>query len=284
MYHTEDIICRNIVTPDGEQEFQVRFFRDEGAGIATTPTGKSYFLLDSAEYWYDLIQEAYPPIMRCACKNDLFHLIFNYTPRVGTEDFNAITIACKCTACMKVKKLPAIEIDYAPSSHLLDSPLTYCKQPKIKYKTYSLKGYWTKEELLGIARFFLDKGLFIYCWYWDQQTGKRCVKEVSAEELCSFLTFKVTYLAVYFSEEPLPDVFETAPSDKNGIIIPHDLWRKRGIFMLHAPISVISHGMFHEMNFCSEYLDKAGNIVPKSASFCTLAQEFRKYSRKLLKK
>ena len=35
---------------------------------------------------------------------------------------------------------------------------------------------------------------------------------------------------------------------------------------------------------CSEYLDKEGNIVPKSASFCALTKDFQKFSKKLLKK
>ena len=60
MYQNEEIISKSIVTPDGENEFQVRYMRNEEVGILCTPTGKSYFLLDSKDYWYDLIQESYP--------------------------------------------------------------------------------------------------------------------------------------------------------------------------------------------------------------------------------
>ena len=165
MYQNEAIISKLIVTQDGEKDFQIRFIRDENVGIICTPTDKSYFLLDSADYWYDLIQEKYPPIMKCSCKNDRFNLTFEYTPREGTEDFQEINITCSCTVCQKVKRLPTIEIDYSPSSQLLDHPITFCKQPKIKYKTYSLMGYWSDDELLDIASYFLNKNLFVYCWY-----------------------------------------------------------------------------------------------------------------------
>ena len=101
MYRTEDVIFKPIITADGEMEFQVRYIRDEHVGIVTTETGKSFFLLDSADYWYDLIQKKYPPLMKCSCKNDRFSLVIDYTPRVGTDDFKRINITCICARCQK---------------------------------------------------------------------------------------------------------------------------------------------------------------------------------------
>ena len=99
MYQNEEIISKVIETSDGEKDFQVRYIQDENVGIICTPTDKFYFLLDSADYWYDLIQEKYPPVMKCSCKNDRFNLVFDYIPREGTEDFREINITCSCTAC-----------------------------------------------------------------------------------------------------------------------------------------------------------------------------------------
>ena len=284
MYHNEDIISKKIITPDGESDFQVRYIRDENVGIICTPADKSYFLLDSADYWYDLIQEKYPPLMKCSCKNDRFNLTFEYTPRIGTDDFREIRMNCMCTVCRKTKKLPPVEIDYAPSIQLFDHPVTFCKHPKIKYKTYSLTGYWTNEDLLAMADYLLEKGLLTYCWYWDSPNAKRCFKELSKEELHAFLTGnEERYLAIYFAEETLDNIPMQIADDGKGIVIRQDIWRKNGIFMLHGPFMVVSHGMFYQMEFCSEYLDKDGNIVPKSASFCALVKDFRKFSGKLLK-
>lgn len=285
MYQNEDVISKIIVTPDGEEDFQVRYIRDESVGIICTPTDKSFFLLDSADYWYDLIQEKYPPIMKCSCKNDRFNLTFDYTPRVDTDGFREININCLCTVCQKSKRLPPIEIDYSPSFQLFDHPITFCKQPKIKFKTYSLTGYWSDDELVGMAEYLLKKNLFVYCWYWDSQNVKRCFKELSEAELHSFLTGDAEqYLAIYFSEETLVDITMQATFDEKGILIQQDIWRKKRIFLLHGPFMVVSHGKFYQMEFCSEYLDKDGNIMPKSASFCALTQDFQKYSKKLLKK
>ena len=285
MNQNEDVISKAIETPDGEKDFQVRFIREEKVGIICTPTDKSYFLLDSADYWYDLIQEKYPPIMKCSCKNDRFNLTFDYTPRVGTDDFREISIKCSCTVCQKSKRLPPIEIDYSPSAQLFDHPITFCKQPKIKYKTYSLAGYWSDDKLVGIAEYLLEKGLFVYCWYWDSKNAKRCFKELSETEVHSFLTGNgERYLAIYFSEETFDNVPLQNASDGKGVVIQQDIWRKNGILMLHGPFMVVSRGMFYQMEFCSEYLNKDGNIVPKSATFCALTKDFQKFSKTLLEK
>ena len=92
------------------------------------------------------------------------------------------------------------------------------------------------------------------------------------------------YLAIYFSTETFDNGSMRNGTDGKGIVIQRDIWRKKGIFMLHGPFIVFFHGMFYQMEYCSEYLDKDGNIVPKSASFCTLIKDFQKFSRKLLNK
>ena len=72
-------------------------------------------------------------------------------------------------------------------NQLFEHPITFCKQPKIKFKTYSLTGYWSEDELIGMAEYLLEKGLFVYCWYLESQNAKRCFKELSETELWSFL-------------------------------------------------------------------------------------------------
>ena len=283
MYQDENTISKAIVTPDGETDFQIRYIREENVGIVCTPTNRSYFLLDSADYWYDLIQEKYPPVMKCSCKNDRFNLMLHYTPRVGTEDFKEIRIDCSCTACGKSKRIPTVKIDYSPSAQLLTHPITPCKQPKIKYKTYSLAGYWSNDQLLGMAEYFLKKDLLVYCWYWDSQNTERHFREVSAAELRAFLAGeRENYLAIYFSEKSLDSMPMHSGADGKGVVIQQDLWRKNAVVVLHGPFMVMSYGMLHHMDFCSEYLDKDGNVLLKSPSFCAMIQDFRKYSKELL--
>ena len=49
-------IIKDIVTEKGENQFQIRILKDEGVGILTTQNNENYFILDSMDYWYDLIQ------------------------------------------------------------------------------------------------------------------------------------------------------------------------------------------------------------------------------------
>ena len=47
-------ISKEIISSTGEDEFQIRYIRDENVGILTSRSDKSYFILDSKDYWYDL--------------------------------------------------------------------------------------------------------------------------------------------------------------------------------------------------------------------------------------
>ena len=277
MYQSEDAISKAMITPDGEQEFQIRYIRDEGVGVVTTRTDKSYFILDSGDFWYDLIQEQYPPVVKCSCKNSWFEMTFHYTPRTGTEDIRSVGITCRCTACGKQKKLPAMEIDYGPSAHLLEQPLQFCKQPKIKYKTYSVWGYWSREELRAIVQYLAKNSMVTYCKYYDPLELRYRVQELSAEELDTLLFVKRrAYRTIWFSEKRLDEILTQDPS--------RDIWRREPLFVLGSPYTVWSYGLYYEVKFCSEYLDPDGNIVSKTPSFCNKAVEFRKYSKALLKR
>ena len=144
-------------------------------------------------------------------------------------------------------------------------------------------GYWSDDELVVMAEYLLENGLFVYCWYWDSQNAKRCFKELSETELRSYLTGNSErYLAIYFSTDAFNSIPAENDFDGKGVVIQQDIWRKNGIFMLHGTFMVVFHGMFYQMKFCSEYLDKDGNIVPKPASFCSLIKDFQKFSKKLL--
>ena len=153
MFDSEEKLTKEIISPNREDKFQIRYFPDENAGILTSRAEKSYFILDSQEYWYDLIQEQYPSKQKCTCKNDFFKVVFAYTPRKGTDDFQTIELISQCTECKKVKTFGQIDINYSPSQQLFEQPITFCEQPKLKYKTYSISGYWAKEALLELTEF-----------------------------------------------------------------------------------------------------------------------------------
>lgn len=282
MFKTEEKIRKYIVTPEGEDEFELRYISDENVGLLTTRLRKSYLILDSIDYWYDCIQNGYPPKKKCGCKNDFFKLYFDYVPRIGTEDYRVVELTSICTECGKQRKFAAVDIDYSPSEQLFEQPVTYCEKPKIKYKTYSVNGYWKGEAFFDLIAFLSHQQLWIYCWYWDN--GKRFVKEFTAEELKKFLfEDQMHYLDIYFSPEPLDGLFANAYSDDKGVYIDRDIWRKEEMIDLCAPltVAVVGAGLFYDMKFCSEYIDK-GQVKSKSEKFCRLAHKVLEYSRERL--
>lgn len=281
MFETEEKIRKHIITPEGEDEFELRYISDENIGLLTARSGKSYLILDSIDYWYDCIQNGYPSKRKCGCKNDFFKLYFDYVPRVGTDDYRTVEFISCCTECGKTRKFATIDIDYSPTEQLFEQPITYCEKPKIKYKTYSVNGYWSDEAFHDLVEFLFGQQLLIYCWYWDNE--KRLVGEFTAEELKKFMfEEKRRYLHIYFSPEPLDELFANAPSNDKGVYIDLDIWRKEEMIDLNSPITVVGAGLFYDMKFCSEYIENA-QVKAKSEDFCRLAQNVWKYSRERFK-
>src|SRR5688572_3842727 len=101
-------IVKNITTDKGENEFQARLLKDNGVGLLTTKNNDYYLILDSLDYWYDLIQNEYPKKKKCTCKNEWFKIQFEYITRWDTDDFREIKIITTCTICNKTAKPIAI--------------------------------------------------------------------------------------------------------------------------------------------------------------------------------
>lgn len=282
MFQSEEIIQKHIVTPDGEDEFQIRFIRSEQVGVVSTRSDKSWFLLDSQDFWYDLIQEEYPAKKRCRCKNDYFRLYFDFVPRIHTEDYRAVELSACCTQCGKPKNLGTVEIDYSPSAQLFSHPLTFCPHPKLKYKTYAVQGCWTEEYLHALTAFLAGKMPFMYGWYFDRADHKRYIRSITAEELNHFLCGG-NFIRIFFSRKPLDIVPAPEADDGRGAYVDDTIWRKQEVFMLKGPFLVAGRGYFYSMVFCSEYIDRDGQVQAKSEAFSKLVQDFRAYSKKALR-
>lgn len=107
---------------------------------------------------------------------------------------------------------------------------------------------------------------------------------MTADELKRFLFIeKEKYLKIYFSTESLDEMFENFTSD-DDICVDRDVWRKREIIMLNAPllVAVAGAGEFYSLDFCSEYIE-TGQVKVKTEAFCNLVQEILVYSPERLK-
>lgn len=270
MFESEEIITKDVYTPEGDAEFQLRWLADEGVGVLSDRRETHWFLLDSDEYWYDVTQDRYPPKQKCRCKNDWFTLELDYRTRPGTDDFREISPRLRCTACGREKCLTPIELDYSPTMQLFDQPLSPCPVPRIKYRTYTRQGFWSPEQLRTIASFFLERKLLPYRWHFDRETMTGDLLPIPPEELNDVLSG--TRGTLYFSRTPM------GPSKKHA-----GLWRKGELFQLFSMycINGTKSQVFYEFEFSAEYLDKDGTITPKSPEFCKIVKDFLALLKKL---
>ena len=154
------MLSKTIVTGDGEKEFQLRVLKEEGTGLLTTRSDKSYLILDSLDYWYDLIQTFYPKKKKCKCSNEWFVVQFDYALRPDEEDIKNVQITATCTNCNKFSKVMSIDFKYSPTLQFLAQPINYCENPNIKYKYKELNYYWKYEDLKLFLNFMTIDQLY----------------------------------------------------------------------------------------------------------------------------
>lgn len=260
-------IIKNITTEKGEDEFQVRLLKDDGVGLLTTKNEDNYLILDSLDYWYDLIQNEYPKKKKCTCKNEWFKVQFEYIIRLNTDDFRKIQIITTCTNCNKTAKPVAIDIDYSPTNHLFSNPLIYCDKPNLKYKFSELTSYWSGDNLKDFLSFiFNDLNLKVYCWFFKHPDNYRFFEKVSLDKAIQIITANHRYLNFYFAKEEININDIKKLEDDKGVYINQDLWRKNEIIELSSPFVIGGYGLLYYIHFCNQFLDK-GVVKDKSKTF-----------------
>jgi hypothetical protein len=116
-----------------------------------------YLLLDSKDYWFDVIQKGYPRLARCSCKNESFRLRIDYNIR-DDGDVNYIQVHSICSACAKTRRQLDFEVDYGGTGHLLKKPLVPCKNPKVLYDLKDLNLLLTLPDMLHIVDHLGEQG------------------------------------------------------------------------------------------------------------------------------
>ena len=133
--------------------FHVRAMRDEAVGLATCANcEQSYLLLDSGDYWFDLIQQRYPREARCPCKKSRgLALELEYCFRED-GDVESVRVWTVCAKCGKRTRRFTADIDYADTAHLLDSPLIYCANPNVRYDLRQLTLFVTPQDIARVVQ------------------------------------------------------------------------------------------------------------------------------------
>lgn len=270
-------ITKNIVTENGVNEFQVRLLKEEGVGLLTTESGDNYLILDSIDYWFDLIQNEYPKKKKCSCKNEWFNVQFNYIQRQGTKDFRKINIITTCITCKKTSKPISINVKYSPTSELFDKPISYCEKPDIKYKFSELSSYWSGDDLKNFLQFiFLDLKLNVYCWFSKHPENKRRFEKISLEKALQIITVNHRYFYFHFTPDELDTRKFIKLTDDNGVFLKDEIWRRNEIIQLSAPFVIMGYGLLYSINYCNQYLER-GIVMDKSKNFELITNEIKSW-------
>ena len=264
-----------IQTENGGSEFQVRLLKNEGIGLLTDRSGGNYLILDSLEYWYDLIQSQTPQKQKCSCKCDWFGVLFRYDYRDDTPDIRKVQVITTCTDCGKTTMRMSIDIDYSPTEQLVAKPITFCETPNIKYKFSDLSALWTPEDLEKFLRFMMEElNLTAYYHYFKQPDNIRVFEPVSLDWA---IQRGDLFLQCYFTGEPIDIEAVTTYPDEKGVMVKRDLWRKEESVEFNRIIISGAHGLAGEaghypmyfLKFCTQYIDR-GEVRDKSKEFAEL--------------
>jgi hypothetical protein len=148
---------RNLKTaspkcPNCQSEiFELRVLRDQAvAAVRCLRCSADYLLLDSEDYWFDVIQHGYPRLSRCSCKSQTFRLRIDYNIRDdGKIDY--VELHSICSACGKTRRQLFFEADYCDTDHLIKRPLVPCKNPKVLYDLNDIHLLVTLPDIVRIV-------------------------------------------------------------------------------------------------------------------------------------
>jgi len=138
----EDLACHC-----GETIFTLRLSLLEEVGVITCSNGHHSLLLDSRDYWGEVIQNRKPRALQCKCKSKTFTVALFYTFRTDSEDVSQVDIITTCARCGIERRAMVIEIDYAPTKLLVERPLDPCDHPWLRTRQVKLSALWEQKDL-----------------------------------------------------------------------------------------------------------------------------------------
>jgi len=259
---------RTLQTADGDTSFRIRLDRVNSVGLATTRSGISYFLLDSGDYWYDVIQDAYPREQKCRCGNKEFTGELIYYLRETCEEVRQVDLVMTCNQCGLRPKTFSLEIKYSPTEMLWQSPLVYCEKPKVKYNTKQISCFWRTEDVAQFIEHLYDIGLQNYCWRFADDT-RRFGKVPKCEAVRIATSGK--FLTMMFSQLEYDFVLTL---DEIGPHLQENEWRTKELIELSAPLNMLysfGWGHLYYVKFAAEIF-RDGAVQRKSVKFDALTR------------
>nr|WP_314484366.1 hypothetical protein [uncultured Kingella sp.] len=265
----EKFFTQHIAAAD-ETEFQVAFIREEGAGVLTTRSGRHYLMLDSIDYWFDLIQSRSPVKKKCRCKNDWFKVDFVYTCREDDGEVREVEVRTVCTECARESPAMRVEIDYAPTGKLVSQPLYEVKNPKLKYKYHEIFCYWNELDFVAFFDELARLGCHFYVNGYDEADGQFRTELSDLAEAVRAVE-EDSHYGIYISRKEL-----------DFGRLGKEPFRKGELIELKSSIAMGNtkpENRLYEIVFCTQYIQGEA-LADKSDEFARLTEEVRRYVKK----
>ncbi len=252
------------------ENFEIRLKKDEGVATAKCAVcATNYLILDSMDYWFDIIQTGYPRICRCACKCTVFNLRIDYYYR-DNGDINEVELRSTCVSCQKTKLQFAADINYGGTEHLYDRPLVFCKNPKILYDLKEFNLFVTDEDLARIVDYLgHDRRCAFFCCCIltnNKWTRRVCTADQVKEIICNdrYLMFWASPHQMTLSDD------EVGTAQNEGLF-----WKRNEVIRFSCPTTMIlgaNEGSLYYIKFSTQFLD-GDQVKSKSMPFKNLTMD-----------
>lgn len=198
----------------------MRVIRDEQVALLTCPKEHHSFLLDSSEYWDDVVQDGRPHERRCKCGGREFEVSLDYEMR-DDGDVRSVSVETICVSCEKRAIATTFDIGLTPTDTLLSRPLEPCDEPWLIPKRTELTGLWVAEDLRDLVRYL---GEIALCYY--APANDRPALATASTVAAALDPQKLFHL--YFST----DVVEVFAN-------PRDCWKRLPVIYITSPFRMI---------------------------------------------
>jgi len=131
----------------GDSIFSLRIYPLEEVGVVTCSHGHHSLLLDSRDYWGEVIEQGKPRELKCKCKSNSFMVSLFYTFRSDSPDVSQVDIITRCINCGTERRTMAVEIDYGPTDRLVNRPLDSIENPWLKTRKVKCSALWEQKDL-----------------------------------------------------------------------------------------------------------------------------------------
>ena len=243
--------------------FDIRVLAGEGVAAARCVSCASHYLvLDSEDYWFDLIQASYPRLRRCSCKASSFTLSCRYVYRID-GDVRQVDLLSVCISCAKARRQMRVDVDYGDTDDLITRPLRFCSTPDLRYDLKEISLYVTQADMASIIGYLSEThGYSFVCWRLEDKQWVR--RPLGADEVRQAV-LSGRYLRVYASAAPL-DIHDhqVTPARREAAF-----WKRQDVIRVASPINMRADhedGLLYYLEFANEYVE-GDVVVPKQASF-----------------